>query len=30
MSEFFKNIPTIKYEGKDSTNPFSFKYYDAD
>lgn len=30
MSEIFKNLPKIKYEGKDSTNPFAFKYYDAD
>ncbi len=30
MSEFFKEIPDIKYEGKDSTNPFAFKYYDKD
>ena len=28
MSEIFKNIPQIKFEGKDSKNPFSFKYYD--
>jgi xylose isomerase len=28
-NEFFKNIPKIKYEGKDSKNPFAFKYYDA-
>lgn len=27
MSEFFKNIPEIKYEGKKSKNPFAFKYY---
>ena len=30
MSEFFSAIPEIKYEGKDSTNPFAFKYYDKD
>ncbi len=29
MSEFFPNIPEIKFEGKDSKNPLSFKYYDA-
>ncbi len=29
MSEIF-NIPKIKYEGKDSQNPFAFKYYDAE
>ncbi len=27
---YFENIPNIKYEGKDSKNPLSFKYYDAD
>ena len=30
MSEIFKSIPEIKYEGAKSKNPFSFKYYDAD
>ena len=30
MSEFFPNIPVIKFEGKDSTNPLAFKYYDAE
>ena len=30
MSEIFKNIPVIHFEGKDSTNPLAFKYYDAD
>ena len=29
MSEIFSAIPEIKFEGKDSTNPFAFKYYDA-
>ena len=29
MKEFFPSIPTIKFEGKDSKNPLSFKYYDA-
>jgi xylose isomerase len=28
MGEIFKNIPVIQYEGKNSKNPFSFKYYD--
>ncbi|MCR4867272.1 MAG: xylose isomerase [Lachnospiraceae bacterium] len=28
MGEIFKDIPVIRYEGKDSKNPFSFKYYD--
>jgi xylose isomerase len=27
MTEFFKNISKIKYEGKDSKNPLAFKYY---
>ena len=30
MSEIFTNVPVIKYEGPDSTNPFSFKYYDPE
>ena len=30
MSKFFENIPEIKFEGKDSKNPFAFKFYDAD
>jgi xylose isomerase len=30
MSEIFKGIPTIAYEGAQSKNPLSFKYYDAD
>jgi xylose isomerase len=29
MSQHFENIPAIKYEGKDSSNPFAFKHYDA-
>ncbi len=28
--EFFKNISKIPYEGKDSTNPLAFKYYNPD
>ena len=28
MSEYFKNIKEINYEGPDSENPLSFKYYD--
>ncbi len=28
MSEIFKGIPEIKFEGKDSKNPLAFKYYD--
>ena len=30
MSEIFKNIPKIKYEGNNSKNPLAFKYYDAE
>lgn len=30
MGTVFYNIPTIKYEGSDSKNPFAFKFYDAD
>jgi len=30
MSEFFPNVPQVKFEGRDSKNPYSFKYYDAD
>ena len=29
MNNFFKDIPEIKYEGKESKNPLAFKYYDA-
>lgn len=29
MSEIF-NVPTIKYEGAESKNPFAFKYYNKD
>ena len=28
-SEYFKNIPVIPFEGKDSDNPLAFKFYDA-
>ncbi len=28
--EYFKGIKEIKYEGKDSKNPFAFKYYNPD
>ena len=27
---YFPNVPKVAYEGPDSTNPFSFKYYDPD
>ncbi len=30
MSEIFKNIPEIKYEGANSKNPFAFKFYDPE
>ncbi|EHY9857419.1 xylose isomerase [Vibrio parahaemolyticus] len=30
MSEFFKNIDKITFEGKESTNPLAFRHYDAD
>ncbi|MDP0489594.1 MAG: xylose isomerase [Verrucomicrobiota bacterium JB023] len=30
MSDFFPNIPKIKYEGPDSDNPFAFKHYNPD
>ena len=30
MSEIFKGIPEIKYEGPKSKNELAFKFYDAD
>jgi xylose isomerase len=30
MTEYFTNVPKIKYEGKDSKNPLSFKYYNPE
>ena len=30
MSNYFKDIPQIKYEGKTSTNPLAFKFYDPE
>ncbi len=30
MHTFFENIPAIKYEGKDSTNPLAFKHYNPE
>ena len=30
MKEIFPNIPEIKFEGKDSKNPFAFHYYNPD
>ena len=29
-TEYFKGIDEIKFEGRDSKNPFAFKYYDPD
>ncbi len=30
MSKYFKDIPKILYEGKDSDNPLAYKYYNPD
>ncbi len=30
MTDFFKNIPAIKYEGEGSTNEFAFRHYDPE
>ena len=30
MKEYFASIPYVKYEGKDSKNPMSFRYYNPD
>jgi len=30
MTEFFKNIAPVKFEGIESTNPLAFRHYDAD
>lgn len=30
MTDFFKNIPAIKYEGPDSDNDFAFRHYNPD
>ena len=30
MSEYFKGIDPIRFEGPDSTNPLAFRYYDKD
>ncbi|MBN6079668.1 xylose isomerase [Aggregatibacter actinomycetemcomitans] len=29
MTNYFNNIDKVRYEGPDSTNPFAYKYYDA-
>ena len=30
MTDFFKGIPAIKYEGEASTNEFAFRHYNPD
>ncbi len=30
MTEFYPNVPKIRYEGKDTKNPFAFRYYNPD
>ena len=30
MMEYFANVPKIVYQGKDSTDPFSFRFYNPD
>ena len=30
MKEFFSGIPVVKYEGKSSANPMSFRFYNPD
>ena len=30
MTDFFKDIPAIKFEGPDSDNDYAFRHYDAD
>lgn len=30
MTDFFKGIPTIKYEGRESDNDFAFRHYNPD
>lgn len=30
MKEYFPMVKKVKYEGKDSKNPFAFKFYDAE
>ncbi|MBN1776488.1 MAG: xylose isomerase [Clostridiales bacterium] len=30
MTEIFRNLPKVRYEGADSKNPLSFKFYDPD
>ena len=30
MKEFFPSIPKVRYEGKNTTNPFAFRHYNPD
>ena len=30
QKEFFKGIPAIQYEGRDTDNPLAYRWYDAD
>jgi len=30
MTDFFKGIPAIRYEGPESTNEFAFRHYDPE
>ena len=29
-TQFFKNVPYVKYEGPKTRNPFAFRYYNPD
>ena len=30
MTEYFKNVAPVKFEGSETTNPLAFRHYDAD
>jgi hypothetical protein len=30
MTDFFANIPKVRYEGPETENEFAFRHYDAD
>ena len=30
MKSYFENVPVIKYEGPESTNPYAYKYYEGE
>ncbi|HBQ63945.1 MAG TPA: xylose isomerase, partial [Clostridiales bacterium] len=30
MKTYFENVPVIRYEGPDSSNPLAFKFYDPE